>query len=423
MNELPVTDLAFAFRLDEEDELAAYRTEFVPLEPGLIYLDGNSLGWLPLGARDILSDAVERQWGQRLIRSWNEGWLEAPRRIGDKIGQLVGAAPGQVAVSDSTSLNLYKLVCAALDLRKGRSKIVSDTFNFPSDLYVLQGCVQARPGLNLVCVPSRDGITISNEDILSAIDTDTALVVLSQVAFKSGFCYDADAITRAAHAAGALVLWDLSHSAGAVPVALDAWGADFAVGCTYKYLNGGPGAPAYLYVNAALQESALSPVWGWFGQKNAFAFGLEYQPADGIGRFLGGTPSVLSLLAIEPGVDLLLRAGVDKLRAKSVRQTEYLIALHDAILAPLGFSLGTPREVGLRGSHVSIRHPEGYRINRALIEEMQVIPDFREPDNIRLGIAPLYTRYSDLWEAVERIRRVVAEGRYQKYPAERLAVT
>jgi kynureninase len=423
MNPIAVTDRGYAARLDQEDGLAPFQDEFAPIEPGLVYLDGNSLGRLPLRTQEVLNTAIERQWGARLIRSWNEGWMEAPRRIGDKIGQLIGAAPGQVLVSDSTSVNLYKLVCAALDLRKGRSKIVSDAFNFPSDLYILQGCVQANAGLRLQVVPSPDGIHMPAEEILAAIDEDTALVTLSQVAFKSGFCYDAARITRAAHAAGALVLWDLSHSAGAVPLTLDEWEVDLAVGCTYKYLNGGPGAPAYLYVNAALQEEALSPIWGWFGQKNAFAFGLEYAPAEGAQRFLSGTPSVLSLLAVEPGVDLLLKAGMDALRGKSVRQTQYFITLHDAILEPLGFTLGSPRDAAWRGSHVSIRHPEGYRINRALIEEMRVIPDFREPDNIRVGIAPLYTRWVDLWEAVDRLRRVTVEERFRKYPAARLAVT
>ena len=412
----------YAQALDQADPLARFQDAFAPLEPGLIYLDGNSLGRLPLRTAALLGEAIREQWGRGLIRSWNEGWLEAPARIGEKIARLVGAGPGQVALGDSTSVNLYKLASAALDLRPARKVILSDTLNFPSDLYILQGLAQAR-ALRLELVPSPDGIGVPTEDILAAIDEHTALVSLSQVAFKSGCLYDAAAITRRAHEAGALVLWDLSHAAGAVEVDLDGWEADFAVGCTYKYLNGGPGAPAFLYARRELQEQVRSPLWGWFGQRSPFAFGLNYEPAAGIQRFQSGTPPMLSLLAVEPGVELLLEAGMAALRQKSLRQGEYLIRLYDAVLAPLGFSLGSPRENERRGSHVSIRHPLGYPINRALIEEMQVIPDFREPDNIRLGIAPIYTRYCELWDAVERIRRVVSEGRHLRYPAARLAVT
>ena len=226
-----------------------------------------------------------------------------------------------------------------------------------------------------------------------------------------------------AHKKGALVIWDLSHSVGAVPVDLDGWNADFAIGCTYKYLNGGPGAPAFLYINQKIQKEAVSPVWGWFGDGNPFSFDLKYQPGDGINRFLVGTPNILSLLTMEPGVDLLLEAGIGRLREKSLRQTAFLIDLFDHELAPLGFSLGTPRESARRGSHVSIRHPEGYRINQALINDMQVIPDFREPDNIRLGIAPMYTRFIDIWEAVERISRLMKERLFEKYSPSRLTVT
>jgi kynureninase len=222
---------------------------------------------------------------------------------------------------------------------------------------------------------------------------------------------------------GALVLWDLSHAVGAVPVELDRWDADLAVGCTYKYLNGGPGAPAFLYVRRALQEEALSPIWGWFGQRSPFAFDLEYEPERGITRFLVGTPPILSLLAVESGLDLILEAGLERIRLKSVRLTSYLVYLVDTVLARLGFALGSPRDPARRGSHVSIRHPEGYRINRALIEEMKVLPDFREPDNIRLGLAPLYTSFVEVWDAVDRIRRVVEGRRYLDYPAHRLPVT
>ena len=329
-----------------------------------------------------------------------------------------------MVVSDSTSVNLFKLVMAALSLRPGRTRIVSDVLNFPSDLYVLQGCVRLlgdRHRLHLV--PSADGITVDQQTLLEAIDESTALVTLSHVVFKSGFLYDAAAVTERAHQVGALVLWDLSHAVGAVPIDLDRWGVDLAVGCSYKYLNGGPGAPAFLYVRRVLQAEALSPIWGWFGQRAPFAFGLEYAPVDGVGRFLVGTPPILSLLALEPAVDLLLEAGMERLRHKSVRLTSYLVYLADTILAPFGFTLGSPREPARRGAHVSLRHPAAYSINRALIEEMNVLPDFREPDNLRLGLAPLYTSFGEVWEAVDRLRLVMAEGRYRRYPAERLPVT
>jgi len=415
---------AFARQLDAEDELAAFRDAFLLAEPDLIYLDGNSLGRLPHRTVERMATVVEREWGRDLIRGWNAGWYEAPSRVGEKVAQLVGAAPGQVVVSDSTSVNLFKLVMAALALRPERDRIVSDVLNFPSDLYILQGCIDLLGNCHhLHLVPSDDDITVDLDALHEAIDERTALVTLSHVTFKSGYLYDAAAVTEWAHEAGALVLWDLSHSAGVVPMELDRWGVDLAVGCTYKYLNGGPGAPAFLYVRRDLQENVLSPIWGWFGQRTPFAFDLDYEPVRGVGRFLVGTPPVLSLLAMEPALDLTLEAGLAAIRRKSVHLTSYLIYLLDTLLVPLGFGLGSPRDASRRGSHVSVRHPEGYRINRALIEEMEVIPDFREPDNIRLGVAPLYTTFSDIWQAIDRLGRVVKEGRYLHYPTKRDAVT
>ncbi|MGD8397354.1 MAG: kynureninase [Anaerolineae bacterium] len=415
---------AFARHLDETDPLARYRKAFLVPEPDLIYLDGNSLGRLPRPTAGRLQRLVEEEWGRDLIRSWNASWYGAPARLGDKLAPLLGAGEGQVVVSDSTSVNLFKLVMAALALRPERDRIISDTLNFPSDLYILQGCCRLLgEGHHLHLVPSADGITVDLSDLWAAIDRRTALVTLSHVTFKSGYLYDMAEVTRRAHQAGALVLWDLSHSAGAVPLELDRWGVDLAVGCTYKYLNGGPGAPAFLYVHRDLQADALSPIWGWFGQRQPFGFDLDYEPAQGMARFLVGTPPILSLLALEPALDITLDAGLSAIRRKSLRLTAYLVYLVDALLAPLGFTLGSPRDPAQRGSHVSIRHAEGYRINRALIEEMQVLPDFREPDNIRLGLAPLYTTFADVWEAVDRIRRVVKESRYERYPATRQEVT
>jgi kynureninase len=289
---------------------------------------------------------------------------------------------------------------------------------------MLQGCSHVLGGKHQIqMLEPYDGMRVDTQTVLNAIDGNTALVILSHVVFKSGYMYDAKTITEYAHKKGALVLWDLSHAAGSVPVELDEWGADFATGCTYKYLNGGPGAPAFLYVRKDLQKQALSPIWGWFGERAPFSFELDYAPAEGIQRFLCGTPPVLSVLAMEPGVELVLEAGIPRLRKKSIQLANFLIDLFDAKLAPMGFSLGTPREAEQRGSHVSLKHPDGYRINRALIEEMKVIPDFREPDNIRLGLTPLYTSFQDVWECVDRTQRVIIEKRYMHFPETRQIVT
>lgn len=417
-------DRAFAAALDREDELARFREAFATAEPNLIYVDGNSLGRLPHQVAGRMQTIIEEEWGKELIRGWNLGWYEAPIRVGEKIARLVGAAPGQVIVSDSTSVNLFKLTMAALTLKPERKRIVSDVLNFPSDLYVLQGCTRLlNRGHTISLAPSPNGISVDKKDLFDLIDEQTALVMLSLVTFKSGFLYDAEAVTKRAHEKGALVLWDLSHAAGAVPVELDRWEADFAVGCTYKYLNGGPGAPAFLYVRKELQDRAVSPLWGWFGEKSPFSFQLEYEPVEGVSRFLVGTPPVLSLLAMESALEPILEAGMDSLRRKSTKLTSYLVDLADTVLAPLGFTLGSPREPERRGSHISLRHLDGYRINRALIEEMEVLPDFREPDNIRLGLCPLYTTFSEVWDAVDRIARVVEEQRHLKYSPERLTVT
>jgi kynureninase len=432
---------SFAENLDSRDSLAPFRSRFVITDPGLIYLDGNSLGRLTHASTERVKHLVEQEWGSGLIRSWNENWWDAPVRIGEKIAQLVGAAPGQVIASDTVSVNLFKLAAAALAMRPDRTRIVTDTLNFPSDLYILQGLVHLlspSPQLpsslgggaggkerhTIQRIGSQDGdVTPDLDALAAAIDDSTALVTLSHVTFKSGYLYDMAHVTELAHRHGALVIWDLSHSVGAVPVALDACNADFAIGCTYKYLNGGPGAPAFLYVRKDLQEQVASPICGWWGQNAPFAFDLDYTPAPGVARFLAGSQPILSLLAMESALDPLLEAGMEALRAKSLALSEYMINLTDALLAPLGFVLGSPRIPERRGSHISLCHPEGYRINRALIEEMNLLPDFREPDNLRLGLTPLYTTFCDVWEGVDRIRRVVEQQRYEKYPAQRQAVT
>jgi len=423
MNFSPSLD--FAKQRDGEDPLASYREQFVAEDPDLIYLDGNSLGRLPTSVVARMKKAVEEEWGADLIRGWNKGWWDSPSRIGNKIGSLIGAAAGQVLVGDQTSLNLFKLATAALTLQPQRKRIITDTFNFPSDLYILQGIVKLLGNQHeIIRIGAQDNdVTPDLAALEDAIDENTALLTLSHVTFKSGYLYDMAHITELAHRRGALVLWDLSHSAGSVPVELDECDADLAIGCTYKYLNGGPGAPAFLYVNRRIQNDVTSPIWGWWGQNDPFAFDLDYKPAPGVQRFLAGTAPMLSTLAMEEALTPLLDSGMDALRSKSISMTDYAAYLTDEMLAPLGFSLGSPRDSSRRGSHISIRHEEGYRINRAMIEEMNVIPDFRAPDNIRLGFAPLYISFADIWEGFDRIRRVVREKRFEKYPKQKLAVT
>jgi kynureninase len=422
------TSEAFAKKMDDKDPLRDFRNRFFIADEKVIYLDGNSLGRLPLITRSILAEVTENQWGHQLIESWNKHWYEKPTELGNKIAPLIGANEGEVVVSDSTSVNLYKLAHAALKYNSGKTKVVSDVFNFPTDLYILQGLLKEfGSGYHLSLARSNDDISIDLEDLKAKIDENTALVLLSLVSFKSSFFYDAAEITHWAHKKGALVLWDLSHAAGAVPVGLNKTHADLAVGCSYKYINGGPGAPAFLYINKRLHEKLASPVQGWFGDRRPFQFDLNYQPANGIRRFLTGTPPVTSLMAIEPGVDILLEAGIENLRKKSIRQSEYLLFLADEILEKEGFRSGSPADYKWRGSHVSLKHTEGYRICQALIHpinsEIKVIPDFREPDNIRFGITPLYTSFSEIRKTVFRLKEIVATREFEGFSAIRKMVT
>ena len=409
---------------DREDPLARYRGEFVELEEGLVYLDGNSLGRLPKKAVALVSKAVREEWGGRLVRGWNDGWVDAPRRVGDKLARLLGARAGEVLVSDSTSVNLFKLSVAALKAREGRTTIVTDDLNFPSDLYVLNGAARLLGGgRRVVVVPARDGTSVDPADLAAAIGPDTALVSLSHVAYKSGFLHDMKTVTGIAHRAGALVLWDVSHSAGVVPIELEAWGVDLAVGCTYKHLSGGPGAPAFLYVRRERQGALENPIPGWFGREAPFSFAPDFAPAAGVERFLVGTPPILSLAAVEAGVDLTLEAGVEAARAKSVAQGRFLEGCWKTQLEPLGVVLRSPREPGLRGSHLSFGHPEALAIDRALIAETNVIPDFRPPDVIRFGFAPLTNTFEDLLEGVTRFRRVLVEELWRRHTGAGPAVT
>jgi kynureninase len=414
-------DRSFALQCDAADPLASFRERFAIDDPSLIYLDGNSLGMLPLATAQRITEVVRREWGTGLARSWAH-WIGLPGRAGDLLGShLLGAAPGQVLVCDSTTVNLYKLARAALGARAGRSVIVTDDDNFPTDRYVLAGVAAERGAeLRMIHTDMDSGVTAGA--VRAAVDGKTALVSLSHVAYRSGALADMAEITGIAHDAGALVLWDLCHSAGSVPVELDACGADLAVGCTYKYLNAGPGAPAFLYVSRRLRGALRQPIQGWFGQREQFQMGPGYDPVPGIGRFLTGTPDIAGTAAVEEGARLLADAGIDRLREKGMLLTGYLIALADAWLAPLGCAVASPRDPARRGSHVCLRHPEAWRIGQALIHE-GVIGDYRTPDRLRLGPTPITTRYTDIWDAMDATRRILVSKDYEDFPAEPAQVT
>jgi kynureninase len=407
-----------ALECDAADPLAGFRERFVNADRARIYLDGNSLGRLPLATRDRLRDLVE-EWGERLVSGWPD-WIDAPARVGDALAAgVLGARPGEVIVGDSTTVNLFKLCSAVLDLSPGA--MVTDRDNFPTDRYVLEG-LAAQRGRELRLLEPEPLAGPQPADLEPLVE-GAALVLLSHVSYRAGALADMRALTELAREHGAYVVWDLSHSAGAVPVSLHDAGVELAVGCTYKYLNAGPGAPAFLYVAEPLQARLRSPIWGWFGQRDQFEMERDYDPVDGVGRFQAGTPPVLELAAVEEGVRLTAEAGVDRLRAKSIALCDLLVALHDAWLAPLGFSLGSPRDGERRGSHVSLRHDEAWPICRALIERAAVVPDFRGPDSIRLGVAPLYTGFADVWDALDRLRRLVEAGEQRMVDAARARVT
>ena len=403
-------------RLDAEDPLAGRRAGFA-LPEGVVYLDGNSLGALPRATTARLAEVITREWGEGLIRSWNRaGWINLAGRVAAKIAPLIGAAAGEVAVADSTSVNLFKLLSAALRLRPGRRTILTEVGNFPTDIYIAEGLIsQLGPGYRLR--------RTAPAEIAATVDDDTAVVMLTHVDYRTGGMHDMTAVTRAVQASGALMLWDLSHSAGALPVDLRAAGADLAVGCGYKYLNGGPGAPAWLYVAERHQAEFGHPLSGWLGHAEPFAFEDGYRPAPGIARAVCGTPPILSLAALECGVDSF--AGVDMmaLRAKSMRMCDLFIALVEQLCSGQGLMLASPREAAVRGSQVSFRHPEGYAVMQALIAR-GVIGDFRAPDLIRFGFAPLYIRYVDLWDAAEALREVLVSRAYDRLEhRQRAAVT
>lgn len=400
-----------------------FRDRFVIDDPSVAYLDGNSLGRLPKATVARMNQVVSEEWGRSLIGSWNDSWLPIAKRLGDKIGSLIGAAPGETLVCDSTSINLYKAVWALLQHRGNRSTIVTDAANFPTDLYVLDGlCKQF--GLRLKSVElDHAGHEQINSAIANEVNGDTALVCLSHVNYKTGYAFDLPAITRIAHSHGASIVWDLSHSAGAIPVDLGAARADAAVGCTYKYLNGGPGAPAFLMLRQDWVSKLNNPIPGWFGAASPFDFGSVYEPHPGIERFAVGTPPILSLAAVEPGVDLMCEAGIESLRNRGWRLMEHFFQLYDQRLRQLGFDLATPRKREESGSHVSLRHVNGWQITQDLVRTYRVIPDFRGPNIIRFGITPIYTLRAEIEQAVSALEASVTQGTFRTFSQTRQGVT
>ncbi len=401
----PMTTRDAAAALDADDPLAPFRDLF-DLRGG-VYLAGNSLGPPPRAVRAAVERLVGETWPGELVGGWTQdGWIDLPAVLGDRIGRLVGASEGQTVVADSTSVNLFKVLAAALALRPERTEVVTEAGNFPTDVYIAGGLAR-QTGRHRLTVVDDGG------DVASAIGPDTAVVALSHVGFRDGRLLDLPGVTAAAHAAGALAVWDLSHSAGVVPVALDGAGVDFAVGCTYKYLNGGPGAPAFLYVARRHQGDAAQPLSGWMGHARPFALELGYDPAPGIGRMLTGTPPVVALAVLEAGLDVALRGDIEAVRRKSLALSELLIALVEERCAGLGVSLVSPRQPERRGSQVCFRHAHAYPVVRALIER-GVVGDFREPDVLRFGLAPLLLRYVDVWDAAEALHDVLATGAWDR---------
>jgi kynureninase len=400
------SDVRDPAQLDAGDPVASFRDRFVPMEPGFIYLDGNSLGRPTIAALERVRDVGEA-WASRLIRGWDDGWIELPLRVGDLLARgVLGAQPGEVLVSDSTTVNLFRLATAALDARPGRRAVLIERSEFPTDRYVLEGLARERD-LEIRWLEGDPVEGLSTDAVAAALDDATALVILSAVNYRSAAAADIRAITDGARARGALVLWDLSHAAGSVPVDLTANGVDLAVGCTYKYLNGGPGSPAFLYVRRQLQDELRPPIQGWMAQTDQFEMGPAFRRREGIEGWLVGTPGILGMAAAEAGIELVAAAGIDAIRAKGIALTGYAIELLDTWLAPLGCALGSPREAERRGAHIAIRHPDAKRLTAALLER-GVITDYRAPDSLRIGLSPLTTSFANVHDGLATLRACLA---------------
>ncbi|WP_109505750.1 kynureninase [Nocardioides speluncae] len=398
---------AKAAAFDDADPLAGYRAEFVHSDGVLAYLDGNSLGRPLRSSGRRLAEFVEGEWGERLIRSWDEQWMDRPTELGDLLGRVVlGAAAGQTVVADSTTVLLYKLARAAVQARSGRAEIVADTENFPTDRFILDA-VAREAGLTLRWITPDPATGVQLHEVQQLLSDRTALVALSHVAYKSAYVADLPGITAAVHEAGALMLWDLCHSAGAVELGLDAADVDLAVGCSYKYLNGGPGAPAFAYVAERLHGELVQPIAGWMGHADPFAMGPSYQPAAGIRRFISGTPPILAMVPLHDMLVLLERAGMPQVRAKSVLLTEFAVELADTMLAPYGVAVASPRDPELRGGHVTLEHP-AMSAAVAQLWDRGVIPDYRPPSGLRAGLSPLSTSFAEVAIAFAHIRDLLS---------------
>ena len=402
-----------AAALDAADPLAKYRDEFVITDRDVCYLDGNSLGRLPKRTVDLVHRYLTEEWGHELVAGWSH-WIDEAQRVGDLVGSsTLGAANDQVLAVDTTSLNFYQLCAAAIRARPDRDTVVSDTANFPTDRYILEGLCE-RHGKRLVLIDDEAGEEYVTEQVLADhLDQRTALVTLSVVQYRSGALHDVAALTRLAHDHGALVVWDASHAVGVVDMAFDRDDVDLAVGCTYKYGNAGPGSPAWLYVNRRLQDSLRVPIQGWFAQRDQFAMGQGFDRADGMRGFQIASPSIVGMRCIEASFGMIADAGLPAIAAKAAIGTDLMVRLHDEWLAPLGFQLVTPRDPRRRGGHVTLRHPDAKQIAVAMREMVKVIPDYREPSSIRLAISPLATSYTEVYEGFSRIRELVASGRYR----------
>jgi kynureninase len=406
MTVIDLVDQAAA--LDSNDPLAHFRDQFIgSADPNIVaYLDGNSLGRPLIATRDRISRFVEDSWGGRLIRAWDEGWMDDPVRIGNDIGRVVlGAAPGQTVVGDSTSVMLYKWIHAAVASQPGREEIIADVGNFPTDRFVLEG-IAAELGMRVTWLETDRASGVTIDQVADVISSQTALILLSDVAYRSGYLADVAAITALVHDHDALMLWDLCHSAGVIPRRLDEWQVDLAVGCTYKYLNGGPGSPAFGYVRADLQNRFRQPIQGWMGSADPFTMAAHYEPSDGIRRFLSGTPSIIGMLAMQDMLSLIEQAGLDAIRAKSIVLTEFAIAVSDELLSSLGVHLASPRDPARRGSHVTLEHPKFGKAT-AQLWDLGVIPDFRPPNGLRIGLSPLSTSFSEVHRGLTAVREVL----------------
>lgn len=411
-------NLETARNMDASDPLGGYRDRFFIADPDLCYLDGNSLGRLPHATIDAVSHMVIDEWGTQLVTGW-ENWVDMAQRVGDRFGEVtLGAAPGQVLVTDTTSVNLYRLAIAAIRDRPGRTTIVVDEANFPTDRYVLQGIAQDL-GLQLVTIPNEDPSVATAERVTPELlarylDDSVALVSLQVINYRSGARQDVPALTQLVHDHGAHILWDASHAVGALDLQLDLWGVQLAVGCTYKYCNSGPGAPAWMYINTRIQESLSTPIDGWFGQRDQFTMGPVFNRAPGMRGYQIASPSIIGLTCVSTSVEIIGQAGMAAIEAKCARGTDLMIELFDDWLAPLGFILETPREASMRGGHLSLAHLEAARIARALREFSNVIPDFRKPQTIRVAISPLYNTYEEIYTGFARIRDLVQSGKHME---------